>query len=497
MQFSVEDTILIVSILLIVGVLTAKFSSQIGMPSLVFFIAVGMGIGHFIYFDNAKVAQLIGIAALIVILFEGGLQTKRQHIRSVLRPALLLSTVGVLVTTVLVGVAAKYILGLGWLEGMLVGAIVGSTDAAAVFAALGSQNIKTPLRSTLEAESGTNDPMAVFLTVSLLEIIKEQSADILQLVLTFCWEMGVGAIMGILIGRLGSWTINKINLDSSGLYPVLSLGVAFLTYGAASLAHASGLLAVYLMAVTVGNTDLTYKHTIIRFNEGFAWMMQIVMFILLGLLVFSSQLLGIIWQALGLSLILMIIARPIGVYASLLFSKFGFKEQTFIAWAGLKGAVPIVLATYPLMEKVPHNQLIFNVVFFVVLTSALIQGVTISPLARRLGFSMGPKIEEPNGLELLSLGKTPNEIMQFSLDEDSAIIGKKIRELELPEDVLVLAVIRDENLITPEETTAFQINDILYVMSPKRDREKFKKLLLRKLEEHGASEERKKIMKKI
>ncbi|MFY4774468.1 potassium/proton antiporter [Metabacillus sp. RGM 3146] len=491
MQFTVENTILIFSVLLIIGVFTAKFSSQIGMPSLVFFIAVGMIIGHFVYFDNAKMTQLFGILALIVILFDGGLQTKRHEIRRVIKPAISLSTIGVLITTVLVGAAAKFILGVGWMEGFLVGAIVGSTDAAAVFAALGSQNIKAMLSSTLEAESGTNDPMAVFLTVSILAIMKEPSTNFLQLGITFCWEMGIGAVLGIVVGKLGVWSINKINLDSSGLYPVLSLGIAIFTYGVASLAHASGLLAVYVMAVFIGNADLTYRHSIIRFNEGFAWMMQIVMFILLGLLVFSNQLLNIIWQGLALSLILMLVARPVGVYVSLLFSKFKLKEKIFIAWGGLKGAVPIVLATYPLMEGIENSQLIFNIVFFVVLTSALIQGITISPLAKYFGFSMGPKHDVPHSLELLSIGKTSNEIMQFYLERGTDIVGKRIRELGLPDDILILAIIREENLVTPNDDTILQADDLLYAMSPKRDREKFKKIMLHKMKEHGVIDEKK------
>ncbi|UYZ12318.1 MULTISPECIES: potassium/proton antiporter [Brevibacillus] len=480
MSISTDHFSLLIAILLVVGVLTTKFSSRIGLPALVFFIAVGMFLNRFIYFDNAALTQLFGILALIVILFEGGMQTKWSKVRPVIVPSLSLATIGVFLTTLVIGAFAALILQVSWLEGMLFGAIVGSTDAAAVFAVLGSKNIKERISSLLEAESGTNDPMAMFLTVSLIQLIAmPDDASFFSLVFSLLWEMGFGLVMGMLLGKASVWVINQINLDSSGLYPVLSLALAIFTYGSTALLHGSGLLAVYVMALVVGNSDLTYRHSIFRFNEGFAWMMQILMFILLGLLVFPDQLLDVTWQGLVLSALLMFVARPVGVFVSTWFTRFSFREKMFIAWAGLRGAVPIVLATYPLLAGLDKGQLFFNVVFFVVLTSALIQGGTISPLANRWGLSTGQKTVVPHSLELVSIGKTNSEMMEIELKADTAAAGREIQSLSLPDNTLITAVIRDDRLITPHGSTRLQAGDILYVLCEKPKREQVKAALLK------------------
>lgn len=476
MTFTVDSAIFVLSILLIVGVATTKFSSRLGLPSLVLFIGVGMIASQYIYFDNAKITQLVGILALIVILFEGGMQTKWRTMRTVLPAATSLATIGVLLTTVGIGVVAKFVLGLSWLEGMLFGAIVGSTDAAAVFAVLGNKNIKPNITSTLEAESGTNDPMAVFLTITFISLIQAEAGPLLSLIGSFFWQMGIGLLVGLLIGRLSVWAINKINLDSSGLYPVLAMGFAIFTYAFTTAIGASGLLAVYVMAVVLGNMDLTYRHSIFRFNEGFAWMMQICMFILLGLLVFPNQLRDVIWQGLLLALILMFVARPLGVYISLLFSQFNAKEKLFISWAGLRGAVPIVLATYPLLAGLENADLLFNVVFFVVLLSALFQGATLTPFAEKLGL-VGPKtIQVPHSLELVSIGKTNTEIIEIVIEENATIVGQELKNVELPTDTLITAVIRGNRVITPRGDTFIEAGDVLYVLVPKTNRSAIKKL---------------------
>ncbi|MBM7707473.1 cell volume regulation protein A [Chryseomicrobium aureum] len=476
MTFTVDSAIFVLSILLIVGVATTKFSSRLGLPSLVLFIGVGMIASQYIYFDNAKITQLVGILALIVILFEGGMQTKWRTMRTVLPAATSLATIGVLLTTVGIGVVAKFVLGLSWLEGMLFGAIVGSTDAAAVFAVLGNKNIKPNITSTLEVESGTNDPMAVFLTITFISLIQAEAGPLLSLIGSFFWQMGIGLLVGLLIGRLSVWAINKINLDSSGLYPVLAMGFAIFTYAFTTAIGASGLLAVYVMAVVLGNMDLTYRHSIFRFNEGFAWMMQICMFILLGLLVFPNQLRDVIWQGLLLALILMFVARPLGVYISLLFSQFNAKEKLFISWAGLRGAVPIVLATYPLLAGLENADLLFNVVFFVVLLSALFQGATLTPFAEKLGL-VGPKtIQVPHSLELVSIGKTNTEIIEIVIEENATIVGQELKNVELPTDTLITAVIRGNRVITPRGDTFIEAGDVLYVLVPKTNRSAIKKL---------------------
>lgn len=483
MEFTTDNSIFLFAILLVVGVITTKFSARFGLPSLVLFIAVGMVLNQFVYYDNAFLTQLFGILALIVILFEGGLQTKWKDVQKVIAPSLSLATLGVVLTTVVVGAFAKFILDVSWFEGMLFGAIVGSTDAAAVFAVLGNKNIKRKLTSILEAESGTNDPMAVFLTISLIQIIQVPEANgFFSLVFSFLWQMGLGLLMGWLMGKIAVWTINRINLDSSGLYPVLSLSFAIFTYSSTALLYGSGLLAVYVMALWMGNSDLTYRHSIFRFNEGFAWMMQILMFILLGLLVFPEELITVTWEGLALSLLLMFVARPIGVLVSTSFMKFSLKEKVFISWAGLRGAVPIVLATYPLIADLEQGQLFFDVVFFVVLTSALIQGATISPLANKLGLSGGERVSVPHSLELVSMGKTKNEIIEVQLEEGLDVVEKELRELSLPEDTLITAVIRGDKLITPRGTTKLCAGDVLYVLISKSQRERVKEIFLRNKE---------------
>lgn len=483
MSYTIENAILLFAVLLIVGVITTKFSNRLGLPALVLFIAVGMVLGRFIYFDNAAMTQFFGVFALTVILFDGGLHTKWKDIRPVLAPSLSLATVGVVLTSALTGVFAKYILGVSWLEAMLFGSIVGSTDAAAVFAVLADKDIKKKLTATLEAESGSNDPMAVFLTVSLIDIIQLPNANFMTMSIDFFLQMGLGLIFGIVLGKVGVWTINKINLDSSGLYPVLSVSLAVLIYSVTALAGGSGFLAVYVAGIVVGNADLTYRHSIFRFSEGITWMMQILMFIVLGLLVFVDQLVEVIWQGLAISVLLMLVARPVSVFLTTMMMRLTFKEKLFISWAGLRGAVPIILATFPLVAGVENGQLFFNAVFFIVLTSALIQGWTISPVANALGFAEPKRATAPHSLELVSIGKTNTEMIEIDIPEGSRTIGKRLHELDLPSSALVTAVIRGERLITPRGDTKLLMNDILYVLVSKSKREEVKEIFLSPSEE--------------
>ncbi|MCA1321195.1 potassium/proton antiporter [Bacillus tianshenii] len=482
-SFNIDYFILLSAMLLIVGVVTTKFSTRLGVPALILFILVGMitgsdGLG-IISFDNAKMAQLIGVFALIIILFEGGLQTKWATVKAVTKPSLSLATIGVILTTGAVAVAAKLILDVTWLEGFLFGAIVGSTDAAAVFAVLKGQNIKARLGATLEAESGSNDPMAMFLTISVIELIVVDEASYLPLIGTFFWQMGIGLVIGLALGKLAVFAINRINLDSSGLYPVFALAFALLTYSATALVGASGLLAVYIAALLVGNSDLTYRQSIFRFNEGFAWMAQIMMFTILGLLVFPTQLFtfDIIWKGLLLSIFLILIARPIAVFASTINMGYSLKEKVFLSWAGLRGAVPIVLATFPMIAGIENSQLFFNVVFFVVLTSCLIQGSTISILAEKLGLTGPKKSEAPHTLELVSIGKANAEIIEYEVSKATPIVGKTLNDIQFPEDVLINAIIRSSDLVTPQGSTVIEEGDILYILVAKQSKRELKDML--------------------
>ncbi|WP_096187901.1 potassium/proton antiporter [Evansella halocellulosilytica] len=490
-----DSLILLLALFLIIGVITTKFSTRIGVPALVLFIMLGMiagsdGLG-IIYFDNASLAQAIGILALIIILFEGGLSTKWTTIKPVMLPSILLATVGVIITSFVVAVAAILVLDVSWREGLLFGAIVGSTDAAAVFAVLKGQNISQRLGATLEAESGTNDPMAMFLTLAFIELLLIESKGPLLLITSFFSQMGFGLLIGFGLGWFASWAINRINLDSSGLYPIFALSFALLTYGTATIIGGSGLLAVYVAALVIGNNDLTYRHSIFRFNEGFAWMMQILMFIILGLLVFPGQLLTIevIVSGLTLSFVLILIARPLAVFISTIGLKFTLKERTLLSWAGLRGAVPIVLATFPMIAGLENAQMFFNVVFFVVLTSALIQGSTITPFAKKLGLTGPKKVTPIHSLELVSIGQANAEIIEYQVNEEAKIVGKTLAEITFPKDVLINAIIRNGELITPYGETIIEKEDILYILVSQKRMKELKRLL-------GETNEQKKEPKK-
>ncbi|WP_182199939.1 potassium/proton antiporter [Paraliobacillus salinarum] len=478
--------ILFIAILFIAGVITTKLSARLGVPALVLFIGIGMLVGSdilgIIYFDNAQIAQAIGIFALIVILFEGGLQTNWSNLKPVIKPALSLATLGVLITSVLVSIAAKYILSVDWEIALLFGAIVGSTDAAAVFAVLKDQPIQKRLGSTLEAESGSNDPMAVFLTVALIEWITNANTNILLLSLTFFLQMGLGLLFGVILGKTSVAAINRINLDSSGLYPIFAISFALLTYGITSFFNGSGLLAVYILAIIIGNADIAYRYSVFRFSEGFAWVMQILMFVILGLLVFPSDLftLEVILQGVIISAILMIVARPVAVFISTFNMGYKISERIFLSWAGLKGAVPIILATFPMLANVEGSQQIFNVVFFVVLTSCLIQGTTITVLADKLEL-FGPKKSMPiHTLELIALGKAKAEMIEYEMEEEAIINGKTLNEISFPEHTLVNAIIRDQSLITPSGDTVIQSGDFLYILTSRDNKKALQRLLNKK-----------------
>ncbi|WP_173917093.1 potassium/proton antiporter [Halobacillus sp. Marseille-Q1614] len=475
--------ITLIALLLIMSVIVTKFSSRLGVPSLSLFIGVGMLVGsdglNFLSFNNAEVAQMVGILALIVILFEGGMQTKWSAIRPVAAPSVTLATLGVVLTSGIVGIAAKFILDLPWVEAFLLGSIVGSTDAAAVFAVLKGKNIRNKLEATLEAESGSNDPMAVFLTISFIQVITADETNIWGMIGSFFWQMGGGLVIGLLLGYGASFALNRINLDSSGLYPIFALGFAFLTYGASSLIQASGLLAVYVAAVLIGNAELAYRYSILRFHEGFGWMAQILMFILLGLFVYPSEVfaLPVIMDGLLISFVLIVIARPVATFLSLLFFKFDWKEKTFLSWAGLRGAVPIVLAIFPLLAGIEQSPLIFNIVFFIVLVSTVVQGSTITRVAERFNLVSEKSTNPIHSLELISMGKTNVEMMEYEITERNYVVGQSLEHLELPDKALISAIIRGGDVITPYGQSTIQAGDTLYIMVSKRVKKEVIELL--------------------
>lgn len=482
--FIMEYFILIIGLLLITGVLTAKFSNRLGVPALVLFILVGMVIGSdglgLIHFDDYQLARLIGIVSLVIILFDGGLHTKWSTVKPVIAPSISLATLGVILTSFMVGIGAKLVLDTTWVEGLLFGAIVGSTDAAAVFAVLRGKNIKSRIKSTLEAESGSNDPMAMILMVTFIEIIiSDKQLSYLFFFGSFLWQMIIGLLIGIMFGVLAKFVINKINLDSSGLYPVLTVSFALLSYSISDLIHASGLLSVYVSAVLIGNSEVTYRYSIFRFSEGFAWIAQILMFTILGLLVFPQQVftIDIILKGILISLVLIIVARPLAVWISTMNFGFHFKERVFLSWAGLKGAVPIVLATFPMAAGIENSQLFFNVIFFIVLISTLVQGTTISLVAGKLGLTGPEKTKPMHSLELISIGKANAEIIEYEISKNLFVTGKKLSEIDFPKDVLVNAIIRNNELVTPSGDTKIEVGDILFILTSRESKKTLKQLL--------------------
>ncbi len=386
-----DEWLFVSSLLLLSSIFAWKVSSKLGIPALLLFLAIGMLAGSDgpggIYFDNAQVAQSVGVVALAFILFAGGLETEWKIVRPALGGALSLSTIGVLLTAVVVAVFALLILHVSFLEGLLLGAIISATDAAAVFSVLGAKNLQLTgkLLPMLELESGTNDPMAVFLTLGLIRLLTDPHESIWGVILLFVQQMGIGAVFGLVIGWGATWLINHLNLDVEGLYRVFTIALVLFAYGSTAILGGSGFLAVYLAGLLLGNSSVQRVDRLSHFHDSLAWLMQIAMFLILGLLVFPSHLPAVIGSGLLITFVAVFIARPASVLVALLPVKMPMREKLFVSWVGLRGAVPIVLATFPLLAGLSRASLLFDLVFFVVLASVLLQGTTVSLVAKWLG----------------------------------------------------------------------------------------------------------------
>ncbi|WP_114783970.1 potassium/proton antiporter [Botryobacter ruber] len=470
MNFSIEDILLGASILLLISILISKSLGRFGIPALALFLGVGMlagseGIGG-IYFDDPLSAQSLGTIALTLILFSGGLDTRWDSIRPIIWRGVSLSTLGVFITAMLIGVFVSLISDFTLLEGLLLGSIVSSTDAAAVFSILRSRSIglKNNLRPTLELESGSNDPMAYFLTVSFTFLLTNEGAGIWQLVPMFFLQMSIGAVMGIVMGRAMPWVINRIKLQQEGLYPALSLGMVIFTFAFTNLINGNGFLAVYISGVMLGNRNFIHKGSLIRFYDGVAWLMQILMFLTLGLLVFPSHIVPVIGTGILVSLFLIFVARPISVFIGLAFFKASVQDKLYVSWVGLRGAVPIVFATYPLLAGVGKSDMIFNIVFFVVLTSVMLQGTTLTVVAQWLNLS-----EQDKTPKRVSLGEdmgydVRNALVELFLPDRSTAVGKSIVELQFPKTALIVLIDRGGKFVTPNGATVLEKGDKLFVM---------------------------------
>lgn len=467
----IEHLMLITALLLGLSIVSSQISLRLSVPALLLFLLIGMLAGSDgpggIYYDDARLSQTLGVVALAFILFSGGLDTHWQSIRPVLLPGISLSTLGIFITAAVVGLIADTFLGFTLLEGMLLGAIVASTDAPAVFGLLRarSMGLKGNLKPLIEFESGSNDPMAVLLTLGLIQLIGNPATTGLDLALLFTRQIVLGAVFGVALGWLAAKLINGLRLGYDGLYPVLTIAVVLLTYGATAALGGSGFLAVYIAGLVLGNQSFIHRRSLIQFHDGLAWLMQIGMFLVLGLLVFPSQLPGVAGEGLLVAFALAFIARPMAVFLSLGWMRFNWRERLLLAWVGLRGASPIILATFPLLAGTSEAGRIFNIVFFVVLISVLLQGVTIAPLARwlRLYEPNTPRPEYP--IQFVDSGDMRNDLSEIIVPPGGAGVGRQIVDLDLPEEALVVLIARGSGFIVPRGATILEAGDRLLVLA--------------------------------
>jgi cell volume regulation protein A len=451
------------------SVAVALGAAKSGLPALVAFLVLGMLLGSDgpggIAFDNAELAREVGVVALAAILYEGGLSTSWRRLREVAVPALLLSTIGVVVTAAITGAVAYGLFDLSLTQSLLLGAVVASTDAAAVFATLRGTGLRRRLARTLEAESGANDPVAIALTLGLIAWIDRPHYGAGDLSLLLLRQLGLGLVFGVALGLAAMWIFARIPPSIEAFAPVASVAAAAVGFGAADAVHGSGFLAVYLVGLAVGSTPSRYRSQLVAFHVGVAYVAQVALFIVLGLLVFPSQLPDVALAGLALTAVLIFVARPVAVWASLLgLSRFTQRERLLLGWAGLRGAVPIVLGTFVLSSRVAGANTIFNAVFFVVLVSAVLQGATLDWVAKKLGLLVSfARSAAP--LEVTRHGHSLN-LVEFPVAPDHAIAGSAVRELGLPREALIAVLVRGEETIPPRGATTVQPGDVLFILAP-------------------------------
>ena len=462
------ELILVAAALLAAGIGASLLASRIRLPGLLLFLALGMAIGSdgldWIDFNDYELARTIGVVALALILFEGGLTAGFDEIKPVLRSSLALAVIGTLGTCVICGFAAAWLFDFSTLEGMLLGAIISSTDGAAIFALLRESTLRRKLARTLEGEAGFNDPVAVLLVIGFIEWIDRDDFGALDMLGLFGMEMGIGAVFGLGVGWLAVSALRSTRLASPGLYPVATLATAGLAFGGATTLHGSGFLAAYLAGLVLGSGRIPARQTVTVFHQGLAWVAQIAMFLALGLLVFPSQLDGVWLEGTALALILVFVARPLSAGIATAFERYTGAERLVLGWAGLRGAVPVVLATFPVIEGVEHSREFFNIVFFAVVLSTLLQGSTVEWLARAVGVTTTePALPRPL-VETGTVRRLGAEIVEYPVGPDDAIVGQLVRELGLPRDALLSVIVRGDEALLPRGSTRIEAEDRLHVI---------------------------------
>ncbi len=483
----IEYILLWVAALIFLSVISSKLSDKFGIPVLLLFLAIGIlvgseGLGE-IYFNNAQAAKSIGVVALIFIIFSGGFDTNWKDTKPVVWPGVILSTLGVLITAVIIGFFAVYILKFSFLEGMLLGSIVSSTDAAAVFSILRSKRIslKSPLKPLLEFESGSNDPMSVFLTVSFISLLSVKNISIADLIPSFIQDMGMGALIGYLMARFIVFLINRLKLEYEGLYPVIMMSLVLLIYVSAVFLKGNGFLAVYLAGLMLGQANFPNKRMIMKFHDGLAWLTQIVMFVTLGLLVFPSHIVPLMGKGFLITFLLMLVARPVSVLLCLLPFKMKLRKKAMVAWVGLRGALPIILATFPFVAGIPQADTIFHIVFFVCFTSVLIQGTSIPIVSKILKLNVPWANKARYPLEFEKTEGIDAELTDVIVPYNSEVVGKKISDLGVPKKCLIVLISRKGKFVIPSGSMVIESGDVLLVLANDND---FKTLqnILAKLE---------------
>jgi cell volume regulation protein A len=459
---------LIVGVLLAAGLAASLAAGRLRMPGLVLVLGIGMLIGSdglgLIRFGDFELARQVGVVALAFILFEGGLSAGFDEIRPVLRVSILLATLGTIGTAAVTAVAAALLLDLGAKESLLLGSTVAATDAAAVFAVLRGSTLRRRLARTLEGESGINDPVAVLLVIGSIEAIQNSSFGVLDELWLAFRQLSIGFVAGLAVAGLAVLFLRRVRLPSAGLYPVASVATGALAFGAAQSLDASGFLAVYLAGLVLGTVSTPARRTIVTFHDGLAWVAQLGLFLTLGLLVFPHQLDDNAPQAIAIAVVTAVVARPLAAVVATALSHFSLREQLMLGWAGLRGATPIVFATFPVTEHVPNGHMIFNVAFFVVLLSTMLQGTTIEPVARWLGVTSDEAALPAPLVEPVLLNRLGAEVVQFPVRPDDAVVGHPVRELGLPREALLNVIVRGERAIPPRGSTIVEAGDHLHLI---------------------------------